>query len=397
MLFAGNVYSSDTVLTCENKEAIPETYFGMHVHRFHDKRLIPPAAEFGVWRLWDAGVAWRDLEPARGTWDFRRLDLAVAISEQMGTEVGLTLGATPKWASSRPSESAFMGEGAAAEPVNLDDWDRYVETLAKRYKGRIKFYELWNEPGSAGFFSGSVATMIELSRRAYKIIKVIDPSATVVTPSPAKFVSLPWFREFIEKGGGAYADVAGYHFYTDQARPEALIDLVRQVKAIVRPRFPSMPIWNTESGLRFSTPQEAFLQGKAGLPSSSAHLARWLTLGWCLGLKRFIYYAWDNGELGLVDPSTGASRTTLIGWSGAYRWLLGTRMSSCKLSGGVWECEIVRPGKGPAFINWAAGQAVSKKLNMDEFVFVEDLAGSAQKINIRELTVTPSPILVNPT
>ncbi len=214
IFFQGYAFSSDTLLTCESKETIPATYFGMHVHQFHNPKFVPPPDQFGVWRLWDAGVSWRDLEPERGGWNFSRLDLALTTAEQRGIEVGITLGATPKWASARPSERAFMGEGAAAEPVNLDDWDRYVETLVKRYKGRIKFYEIWNEPGSAGFFSGSTVTMVELSRRAYRIIKAIDPSAVVVTPAPAKFVSLPWFQKFFDDGGGNYADVAGYHFFT---------------------------------------------------------------------------------------------------------------------------------------------------------------------------------------
>ena len=157
-----------------------------------------------------------------------------------------------------------------------------------------------------------------------------------------------------------------------------------------------MPIWNTESGLRFSSPEAAFLEVKAGLPSSSAHLAQWLTLGWCLGLDRFMYYAWDNGELGLVDPVTGAARTTLIGWSGVHRWLLGSKINSCKFSGGVWECTLERPGKGPAIIEWAAEQPVSQSQKGDGFVFVEDLAGSVRKMNVRDVMATPSPILISP-
>ena len=35
----------------------------------------------------------------------------------------------------------LFGEG----PV-MDAWDRYVEAVVKRYKGKVSMYEVWNEP-----------------------------------------------------------------------------------------------------------------------------------------------------------------------------------------------------------------------------------------------------------
>ena len=37
-------------------------YIGLHLHRA-DQGTAWPAAGFGSWRLWDANVAWPNLEP----------------------------------------------------------------------------------------------------------------------------------------------------------------------------------------------------------------------------------------------------------------------------------------------------------------------------------------------
>ncbi len=71
-------------------------------------------------------------------------------------------------------------------------------------------------------------------------------------------------------------------------------------------------------------------------------------------------------------------------------------MTSCKLSDGVWACALERPGRGLSYIEWAAEQSVSPKLKGDEFVIVEDLAGSMQKMRAKDLIVTSSPVLVSP-
>jgi len=65
-----------------------------------------------------------------------------------------------------------------AAPPNLTDWEDFVQTLVKRYKGQISSYELWNEPNGSGFWTGSLPQMVELAARAYPIINqlILQPS-----------------------------------------------------------------------------------------------------------------------------------------------------------------------------------------------------------------------------
>src|SRR4051794_8649487 len=80
---------------------IPATFFGMHFH--HAGTTTPwPAEPIGAWRLWDAYVAWSDLEPQKNQWQFDTLDRDVAQAKEHHAELLLVLGLSPTWASARP-------------------------------------------------------------------------------------------------------------------------------------------------------------------------------------------------------------------------------------------------------------------------------------------------------
>src|SRR4051812_48189193 len=144
---------------------VPPNYFGMHFH--HAGTTTPwPAVAIGAWRLWDAYVAWPDLEPRKNEWHFETLDRYVSLAEEHHTELLLVLGLTPQWASARPREKSPYQPGNAAEPKNLEDWRAFVKTVANRYKGKIRAYEIWNEPDLKQTWTGSVDQMVALTREA---------------------------------------------------------------------------------------------------------------------------------------------------------------------------------------------------------------------------------------
>ena len=111
-----------------------------------------PAVGFGTLRLWDdlQGTTWAELEPAKGVWNWALLDNFVEAAEEHGvSDILLTLGQTPGWASSSPDTASglfVLSAGAPAPPADIQDWRDYVTAVAQRYKGRIRYYEIWNEP-----------------------------------------------------------------------------------------------------------------------------------------------------------------------------------------------------------------------------------------------------------
>jgi hypothetical protein len=322
---------------------IPSTFFGMHIHHmFGGNEPNPPTpwpqVTVGAWRLWDIRVTWSDLEPAKGRWNFDVLDKAVALARQHNTEVQLTFGFTPVWASSRPTEISLYRPGGPAAPRSLDDWAAFVRSVANRYRGRIRIYEIWNEPNVKRYWSASPEQMVEMTRQAHDIIKEIDPSAIIVGPSPVGESGLVWLSSFLRAGGGRYVDVIGFHFYVFPAPPEAQVPLINSVKAIMRSSDTGdKPLWDTEAGWAKPAP----------FPSeemAAAYLARAFLLNWASGVQRFYWYAWDNhGWVSL--QTTQADNKTLTPAGIAYgviqKWLTGALINWCDEDANhTWTCQL---------------------------------------------------------
>lgn len=337
---------------------VPKEFFGMHIHRA-DAGTPWPTARIGSWRLWDAYAGWPDLEPERGKWNFDRLDKYVAMARLTGTEILLPLGRTPRWASSRPDERSSYGPGQAAEPVAIEDWRNYVRTVATRYKGRIRAYEIWNEANEKGFFSGRPESLIELQREAYRILKEIDPGIVVVMPAAVH--AYKWVDNYLALGGGRYADVIGYHFYVPKEAPEAILREVAAVRALLdKHGLGDKPLWNTETGWWIAntdgTPEDAGIYPtwkRLNPEEGAAYVARALILGRWAGLERFYWYAWDNRGLGLIEPRSHVIKPAGQAFGKVAGWLTGGQLLGCDSSGPVWHCEVQDADGGHTWLVWS--------------------------------------------
>lgn len=381
------VASADVVSGPER--IIPKAYFGAHC--FYCGASLRWAGEAdtvfpngaGAWRLWDAyGTVWRALEPIRGHWQFRYLDHYVSVAQSLGVELVITLGQTPRWASARPDEKAGGGLGAAAEPLLIDEWKNYIRQVATRYKGRIQYYEVWNEPaiadiektvnraGKAGYYSGGAGALVELERAAAEVLRAVDPAAKLVAPSFAgHHMGLRRLDAYLKAGGGVHADVIGFHFYqVDKVSPEALPGLVSAVRDVMR-RFglAHKPLWNTESGLivqprgKVVKPLEPSGNGSLAVvwpeDDAAALVSRYLILGAASGLERFFWFAWDSGSMGLSTFSAfGTPRETNragLAFLKTREWLEGARIERCELSEDAASFCSLRRGARQDWIAWS--------------------------------------------
>jgi hypothetical protein len=369
-------------------KVIPKTFFGMHVLAEQNWSGAPKV--FGARRLWDTGVTWVNLEPKPGVWNFGTLDREVNDTLSQGVDILLTLGQTPPWATSQPTVKGNHGYGATAPPTNLEDWDTYVQTVTARYKGRIAAYEVWNEPYYKGFYTGSIPQLVELGRRAYKIIKLNDPAAIVVSPS----CNLGCLDNFLEQGGGSSIDAVGYHMSPNPAAPEAVIDLAGKIYAIMARNGASrLPLWNTENSWgpssRFTSDEQA-----------AAYVARAYIINWWIGVQRLYWYAWDNDNyvaLKLTDRNrvpTLAARA----YQQIEKWLVGSSLEACNTKGPVWVCELKQNDR-TSWLIWSTENtgpplaSLSLPINKVDTLSGETLSGNAAlSVNISE-----SPVLAETT
>lgn len=388
-------------------------YFGLHIHRLvhtqpwlkhGDLQTSWPAITFGTWRLWDAYVAWPNLEPEPGKWNFSTLDKYVERSAAAGVQILLPLGLSPSWASARPSEKSGYKPGNAAEPKSIADWKNYVRTVALRYRGRIRHYELWNEVNYRDFYSGTQEALVELSRVAYQTLKEVDPENILVSPSVVgEGKHLAWFDDYLAKGGGKYADVISYHFYVPKGKPEDMLKLIEHVRKLMQKHgLNDRPLWNTETGWAISNRVGELRAGAAADDwkrldgnEAAAYVARAFIIGAWGDLGRFYWYAWDNIDMGLVEAGSGQLKPAARAFDRVVKWLYNSRFRSCSQDAGLWKCELEKISGERQWIVWIESGASRPFVIPQQWgsTLIEELDGKQTSVSGISIRAQESPLL----
>ncbi len=130
-------------------------------------------------------VAWEDVEPGPGEWNFARMDQILGETERRNLELVVRLSDAPDWVhpnSTGVKDVDFID--IPPEPAFMDDWAAYCGAVASRYPGRIAAYQVWNEPNLSrewGNQPPDVATYVEMLRRCSAAIRAADPAAIIIS------------------------------------------------------------------------------------------------------------------------------------------------------------------------------------------------------------------------
>jgi len=403
------VEARDVVSVGANGRLVDDAFFGMHV-RYGATKTPLPDARFYSWRVITPGTAWFGLQPKEGQWNFTELDRAVELAKQHGVEVLLTLGQTPKWAAARPEEIVQNGPGASSEPARMGDWENYIRTVARRYKGRIKYYELWNEPRFREVdpyrvmpgFTGYAAQMVELGRVAKRVIGEEDPSSVLI--SPAIDGGLPRVEQWFKSGGGEVAPIMAHHFYVRP--PERMVTIYRELKAVTkRHGYPDMPIWNTESGYFVYNPERLATPIRPGsddvfakvlTPDElAAYMVRAHIITAAAGLDRFYWYSWDILDMGLTRSFGKTPMIGSIAYGTMLGWLRGTTITQCATENDkTWVCHLRRDGK-EAYVVWNVDDEIDFNIPAGMSVGeIETIEGKIMPVSGKHIRVGMSPLLL---
>jgi len=178
---------------------------------------------------------WRDIESKKGQFDWSHTDHIVYTANRYGAgklDLLIRVDHPPEWAApgcSNPAQGIVQGP-----PRNLQDYANFLTALASRYKGRIRAYEIWNEPNLAREWCGRVpdpAEYAQMLRVAYAAIKRADPNAMVIsagltptgTQPPVAMPDDVYLDQLYQAMGGnsdGYFDVLGAHGAGYKAPPE---------------------------------------------------------------------------------------------------------------------------------------------------------------------------------
>jgi len=218
---------------------------------------------------------WEDIE-IHGKGDFidRRNDPAgvdawakydhiVDLAAERDIEVIARLSNPPAW-----SRAAGDELGTNSPPDDYDDFGDFAAAVAERYRGRIRYYQVWNEPNGNeewGLQDVDPEAFTALLCNAYERIKAVDPDAVVLagalTPTVANdgrnMNDLIFLQRMYDAGAGGCFDVfsaQGYGLWsgpTDQRLRPTVINYPHNLflrDLMVRNGDAHKALWISEMG-----------------------------------------------------------------------------------------------------------------------------------------------------
>jgi len=258
--------------------------------RLWDAGGIPTKNANGVYQDNPIGANWIGIYgtgPNSPNWTGfdAHVDRAIANGAELIMVLG---GAMPTWASSDQTGAAncnFYGTGTAAPPNSANDdqiWKDWVTAVATRAKGKIRYWEIWNEPYQCSAFVKDPKRLADLVAKARAILKAIDPTNVVLSPSldlndNAFLDNYLQVAKAAYPAGEAYGDIWAFHGYpnligqwlddrvakttppysagdilTMRTEPETTFDterLVLNTRTVLKTYGQdTRPIWDTEGG-----------------------------------------------------------------------------------------------------------------------------------------------------
>lgn len=350
-------------------------------------KWIPQLAAIGIHVLRSPRTGWGNVEPAEGKWSWETLDGQMRYLADQHIEFGGLLIGTPRW-NTRDRPGTL--------PVNnLPGWSAYVSAIVKHCQGKVKRWEVWNEPPN---FTGRDQTPADYAKivvSAYDAAKAADPACLVGLA--AKSVHVNYLEQVIKAGARDHFDFITLHPYevmngiADNAGTEAvymhIVPTVRKMLAAQNPARADVPIIFTELGVD-AKKKGAEIQGQALVKAYSMGIAQGVAcLQWFEGMDG------DSGPMGLLERN-GTPRPActamaqMIEHFGQHPVYLGWVLLNGRDYGFVFQ-----GAKGTVLAAWApAGKPDRVDFGLAVQV-VNPLSGTAATVNAYDLTTAPILVL----
>ncbi len=190
---------------------------------------------------------WARCEKEKGVYDFAWLDEPVEFCRTNGMSVLMeTSYGNPVYGGAGGID---LGAGFPTSEEGLAAWDRWVEALAKHFKGRVRDWAMWNEPDlkGRGFVSKTPERIAAFNVRTAKIIKRVIPDARIAALSLAH--NDPKLLEACLRGMAGNLDLFDsiiYHGYS--ANPDDSYAKVEAQKKVAAKFAPHLRLEQGENG-----------------------------------------------------------------------------------------------------------------------------------------------------
>jgi hypothetical protein len=154
-------------------ELSPDGYNPELISKFFKYARLAGARWFRVWLKWD------DVQMEDKSYNWTGLDYIVNESEKYDIELYITLlGGIRPFQKSMGRPKYRLIPRCVAPPLGL--WQDYLTRLAKRYKGRIKYYQIHNEADTrCSYYPFSPESYAKLLKVSAKALRKVDPDVVI--------------------------------------------------------------------------------------------------------------------------------------------------------------------------------------------------------------------------
>ena len=245
----------DVIGTLKSKSSadIPGSYWGIQASTLEDT-LLDKAAEIGV-KWTRLGASWPSIEREPGVYDWSRTDIAFEKIYDKGITPFVTLGGGNRLyveltTYDDPKLAEIYGYRPAPptqNPEALEAWMKFVRATVERYKDKINYWEVWNEPNHRNYWGATPdgKDYGKLLKLTAELIKEIDPEAIIIGGSMAG-INPSFTEDFLSVGTADLIDIISYHNYG--AIPEKRIYAAVELWKVIDRYNPDIQLWQGECG-----------------------------------------------------------------------------------------------------------------------------------------------------
>ena len=287
-----------------SSDQVSHSYWGIQAGAY-DEETLAAARAIGVhWTRVLAG--WGGVEKEKGQYDWSRLDTAIDALLRFGITpfVTLTNGNTLYTGVGRyddPKLAAIYGDSPAppVKPEELEAWLAFAGATIDRYKDRIVYWEIWNEPNHRKYWGAppNAEHYGNLVRVTSEKIRELHPDAKIIAGSTAG-ISSDFHDGYLGQCDPALLDIISFHNYGN--RPEERAYRMPRFRAVLDKYNPQLEVWQGECGIA----SQSRTTGYRGTgPWGPTIQAKWLLRQsfvdtWFCGATLSNYFKlYSNGEL----------------------------------------------------------------------------------------------------
>jgi len=273
---------------------------------------------------------------------------------------------------------------------DLAAWSAYVADYVKQANGRVKYWEVWNEPPNGTGRDQTPADYAKIVVSSYDTARGIDP--TCLVGLAAKSVHVNYLEQVIKAGAKDHFDFIVLHPYemldgiADNIGSEpqfmSIVPTVRKMLAAQNPEKQNVPIIFTELGC----------DAKKGLDVQGQALVKAYTMGIAQGVACIEWFEGidgDSGPMGLLDRKGNprpcyTAMAQMIQHLGQHPEYLGWILLNDKDYAFVFK-----GAKGTVLITWATRKGADHIDFGKPMEIVDPLTGKSTSASSYDLTSAP--------